>query len=130
MKSIANLTGADFLRQCNRIRKQAAFLLRETGVMEIRKRQPELTGEETAEEKQAKLKAQSKANLDAMLDKLLDEKAEETTALISLLAVPEDGDDEMTGLDLALCGMEILTNQKVLDFLLSLMKLDLTSMDG
>lgn len=130
MKSIANLNGADFLRQCNKIRKQAAFLLHETGVMEIRKHQPELTGDESAEEKDAAMKAQSKKNLDAMLDRLLEEKAEETAALISLLAVPEEGDEEASGIDLALCGVEILANQKVLDFLSSLMKLDLTSMDG
>ena len=122
MKTIATLTGVEFLKQCNKIRHRAAELLHTTAVLDIRKNLPAFTGEETTEERKTMLDKQGKENINAMLDRLLDEYPEETYELLKLLCVPEDGEN-ITGLDLVITGMEVITTPKVLNFLLSLTKL-------
>lgn len=123
MKTIAELSGVDFLRQCNKIRHGVAEVLKETKVMEIRNRLPEYTGEETKEEIVEKRNEQAKKNLDAMLDILLEEKPEETIKLFNLLVVYEKGDKELSGMEMLMTGMSIVSDQRVMDFLSSLMQL-------
>lgn len=123
MKTIAELSGVDFLRQCNKIRHGVAEVLKETKVMEIRNRLPEYTGEETKEEIVEKRNEQAKKNLDAMLDVLLEEKPEETIKLFNLLVVYEKGDKELSGMEMLMTGMSIVSDQRVMDFLSSLMQL-------
>lgn len=124
MKTLANCTPVEFLRQTNKIRHEASDLLKNSGVLEIRKRTPELTGTETAKELKAKNEAQAKKNIDAMLDVLLDTDAEGTVRLLSLMCFQEPGDEELTGMDLLSVAIEMFSSKAVIDFLLSLMKLD------
>lgn len=120
MKTIAQLNGVDFLRKCNKVRHRVADILSETGVLEYRKRQPEFTGKETLAERKQLIHKQSKKNIDAMLDCLLDEHAEKTVELLNLLTIREEGDpEEIAGFDMLTAGLELLSNQKVMDFFIS-----------
>ena len=50
MKTITELNGTDFLRQCNKVRYAVQDILKETNVLKIREIKPTLTGKETPEE--------------------------------------------------------------------------------
>lgn len=117
MKTIADLTGGEFLRRCNMIRHEAADLVQKSGVLKFRENMPEFTGKETPEERQEMLQAQSRKNINDMLDMLLDTHADETSQLLQLMCIPENGDGPITGLDMAMAGLDIVTTPKVLDFL-------------
>lgn len=129
MKTIANMQGAEFLRQCNKIRHAAADLMQDTQVLEIRKRMPAFTGKENPELRKVMIGKQSKKNISDMLDALLDTHAEETYNVLKLMCVLEPG-EEPTGLDMAMAGLEIVTSPKVMDFLSSLARLAQSDMAG
>lgn len=76
MKTLANCTPTEFLRQTNKIRHAAAGFMKETSVLELHKRRPKLTGKETDAEKKAALDKQSRKNLSDMADLLMDTNAE------------------------------------------------------
>lgn len=120
MKTIAQLNGVDFLRRCNKVRHRVADILAETGVLEYRKRQPEFTGNESLAERNQLIRQQSKKNIDAMLDCLLEEHADKTVELLNLLTIREEGDpEELAGFDMLTAGLELFSNQKVMDFFIS-----------
>jgi ferritin len=120
MKTIAELTGGDFLRHCNKIRHQVSDIIKETGVLEIRKRQPEYSGKETEAEKAEMRKAQAKKNIDSMLDCMLEEHAEQTMKLLNLFVIREEGDpEEIPDFDLIAIGLDLIGNQKVMNFFIS-----------
>ena len=129
MKTIANMQGAEFLRQCNKIRHAAADLMQDTQILEIRKRMPTFTGKENPELRKVMIEKQSKQNISDMLDELLDTHAEETYNVLKLMCVTEEG-EEPTGLDMAMAGLEIVTSPKVMDFLSSLARLAQSDMAG
>lgn len=123
MKTISDLNGVDFLRQCNKIRHEVSGILKSTKVLDIRKKVPVYEDSDTKEIRQKKLEDQQRKNLDEILDVILDEKAEETIKLFELLIIKEDGDKEIPGIELAMTGFQILSDKRVVDFLLSLMRL-------
>lgn len=129
MKTIANMQGAEFLRQCNKIRHAAADLMQDTRVLEIRKRMPAFTGKENSELRRAMIEKQSKQNISDMLDELLDTHADEMYSVLKLMCVLEPG-EEPTGFDMAMAGLEIITTPKVMDFLSSLARLAQTDTVG
>lgn len=129
MKTIANMQGAEFLRQCNKIRHAAADLMQDTQILDIRKRMPAFTGKENPELRKVMIEKQSKKNISDMLDALLDTHAEETYNVLKLMCVTEEG-EEPTGLDMAMAGLEIVTSPKVMDFLSSLARLAQTDTVG
>lgn len=129
MKTIANMQGAEFLRQCNKIRHAAADLMQDTQILEIRKRMPAFTGKENPELRKVMIGKQSKKNISDMLDALMDTHAEETYNVLKLMCVTEEG-EEPTGLDMAIAGLEIVTSPKVMDFLSSLARLAQSDMAG
>lgn len=117
MKTIANLTGAEFLRAINRTRHAVEKLLAVTGVMKIRKNAPNFTGNETAEEKAEMERAQVKKNLNDMLDSLLETHPEETYECILALCVREEGEPEPDGIELIMAAFSLIGDKRVLDFL-------------
>lgn len=117
MKTLANCSPVEFLRQTNKIRHECSDFVKESGILEIRKRQPKLTGKETQDEKKAKLKEQAKKNLDAMLDALLDTSAEGTVHLLKLMCFQEKGEEELTGMQLLRVAAEMVNDKAVIDFL-------------
>lgn len=120
MRTIANLTGAEFLRAINRTRKAVEELLNVTGVLKIRKNVPAFTGNETAEERAEMERAQVKKNLNDMLDTLLETHPEETYKCIMALCVREEGEPEPDGIELIMAAFSLIGDKRVLDFLLQL----------
>lgn len=124
MKTIANCSPREFLKQTNRIRKAVANWLTLTKVMEIRKNLPHLPENATDEERRAAAEKQIKANANAMLDAILEQYPEETADLLGLMCFvePEDLDShKMTEFFGAFA--EILNSREVIDFFISLANL-------
>jgi hypothetical protein len=122
MRTIANLTGVEFLRAINRSRHAVEKLMAETGIMKIRKNVPNFTGNETPEEKAEMERAQVKKNLNDMLDSLLETHPEETYKCIMALCVREEGEPEPDGIELIMAAFSLIGDKRVLDFLSQLGK--------
>ena len=122
MKTIANLSGVEFLRACNRTRHAVEKLLSVTGVLKIRKNVPKFTGNETPEEKAEMERAQVKKNLNDMLDSLLETHPEETYECILALCVLDEGEPEPDGIELIMAAFSLIGDKRVLDFLSQLGK--------
>lgn len=131
MKTLANCSPVEFLRQTNKIRHAAAGFMKETGVLELRKRRPELTGKETDAEKKASLDKQARKNLSDMADLLMDTNAEKTAELLGMLCFMEPKDvANAKGIDFMTPAIEFLNTKPVIDFLLSLARLEQTITDA
>lgn len=122
MRTLAELDGVEFLRQCNLVRKEVAGFLDTTKIMEIRKRLPKYKGNESEEKRVEIRNAQLKKNLSDMLDSLLEEHPEETYKLIMCMVVLDEGEEPPKGFDLLMIALELLTSQQVIDFLSRLMR--------
>ena len=122
MRTIANLEGAEFLRAINRTRHAVEKLMKVTDVMNIWKKNPTFTGEETEEEKVAIQKRQIKKNLNDILDSLLETNAVETYECIMALCVLDEGEPKPDGISLIMAAFSLISDQRVLDFLLQLGK--------
>ena len=139
MKTLANCTPREFLKQTNRIRISAEKWLTATKILEIRKRMPELPEAEKPESKEALRESiearreafakQTRENLFAMLEAMLDTNADETLELLALACFvePKDVDKHTMSEYLANLG-ELLTDAGVLSFFDSLVKLGASSM--
>lgn len=124
MKTLANCAPVEFLRQTNKIRHSAGELLKKSGVLEIRKRQPAFTGDETEEERKEKINDQAKRNLDEMLDLLLETDPEGTVKLMGLVCFMEPDEAlAANGMELFGAAMEVLGSKPALGFFSSLMRL-------
>ena len=123
MKVLSQFEGVEFLKRCNKIRKEVQSFLKETNVLKIREHLPKFTGKETAEEKAEMQRAQATQNINDMLDVMLEEYPEKTIELFRCFIELEDGEPEPSGMDLVMTGMNIITDNRVMDFLLSLIRL-------
>ena len=130
MKTLAQFDGVEFLKRCNKIRKDVQAFLQETNIMSIRKNVPTLTGKETKEEIRAKNKEQALKNVNDMLDVMLDQYPERTLDLFRLFIELEDGEKEPTGMELVLTGMNLFTDERIVDFLASLIRLGQMNISG
>ena len=122
MKTIANLNGVEFLRAINRTRHAVEKLMKVTDVLGIWKKMPTFTGEETEEEKHKMARAQIKKNLNDILDALLENHPEETFECIMALCVRDEGEPEPDGIELVMAAFNLISDQRVMDFLLQLGK--------
>lgn len=127
MKTLANCSDVEFLRQTNKIRKYAEDWLRDTGVLEIRKRElPKPDEGLSDEEKRAFYRKNARARLNDMLDAALDTHAEQTAGLLRLMCFVEPDDDQSLRVPQMLGAVtELVENQDVLDFFTSLGRLGL-----
>ena len=122
MKTIANLNGVEFLRAINRTRHAVEKLVKVTDVLNIWKKNPTFTGEETPEERHEIARNQIKQNLNDVLDSLLENHPEETYECIMALCVREEGEPEPDGIELIMAAFNLISDQRVMDFLLQLGK--------
>lgn len=131
MKTLANCTPVEFLRQTNKIRHAVADLFGAAGIAEIRKNLPALTGEETEEEKREKTDKQGMENFSKILDALLDTNAEATAALLAMMCFrePEDIEND-TGMDYLGAALALFESKAVRDFLLMLVRLVLKNTES
>lgn len=123
MKNLANCKPSEFLTQTNKIRKSVSKWLADTDIMNIRKRVPHLTEGMSDEEKQKALEKQINENSTAILDAIMDEHPQETLELLALLCFvePEHVDDHEV-VEYLEAFQELLSNQAVLNFFMSLMR--------
>ena len=134
MKNLANCKPSEFLKQTSLIRKSVARWLDITEILKIRKRLPQLTpvtGDMTSDEKmkivaenKRKSEEQMQKNAMAILEAVLDEHPEETLELLALLCFiePEDADNHSVE-EYLRAFSELISNQDVLNFFLSLARL-------
>ena len=122
MRTIANLNGVEFLRAINRTRHAVEKLMKVTDVLNIWKKNPTFKGDETEEEKLAIARGQVKKNLNDILDTLLEKHPEETYECIMALCVRDEGEPEPDGIELLMAAFNLVSDQRVLDFLLQLGK--------
>ena len=125
MKTIANLNGVEFLRAINRTRHAVEKLMKVTDVLGIWKKNPTFKGDETQEEKLEIAREQVKKNLNDILDTLLEKHPEETYECIMALCVREEGEPEPDGIELVMAAFNLISDKRVVDFLLKLGKLGL-----
>lgn len=133
MKTLANCSNVEFLRQCNKIRHQVQDWLKDTGVLEIRKRTCDLveikdtmTDAERIKaetENELRVQAQAKKNISDMLDAALDANAEKTLELLGLMCflTPEETEKEKP-FKLLNAFADMLNDEDVVGFFSSLMK--------
>ena len=119
MRTIANLNGVEFLRAINRTRHAVEKLMKVTDVLSIWKKNPTFTGKETNEEKMEMQRNQLKQNLNDMLDVLLEKHAETTYECIMALCVLDEG-EEPDGIALIMAALDLISDKRILDFLLKL----------
>lgn len=130
MKTLANCTLTEFLKQTNKIRHTAENFLNETDAIGIIRKMPKFNGDETYEEKIAKTKKQKKENIGELLDILMEKNAEKTAEILGLMCfIPPDKLDEVKSKDVVFAAFELLSCPEVIDFLLSFAKLELKNMD-
>ena len=122
MKTIANLSGVEFLRAINRTRHAVEKLMKVTDVLGIWKKSPAFKGDETPEVMQEMHRNQIKSNLNDILDSLLEKHPEETFECIMALCVREEGEPEPDGIELVMAAFNLISDKRVLDFLLQLGK--------
>lgn len=130
MKTIANLNGVEFLRAINRTRHAVEKMMKVTDVLNIWKKNPTFTGEETPEERHEKQRNQIKKNLSDILDSLLEKHPEETYECIMALCVREEGEPEPDGIALVMAAFNLISDKRVLDFLLQLGRSGLFDMEA
>lgn len=134
MKTLANCTPREFLKQTNRIRIAADEWLTATKILEIRNRMPEMPEPTVSkdkadvtkaiEERRAAVAEQTKRNLFAMLEAMLDTNADKTLELLALACFvePEDVDKHTMSEYLANIS-ELLNDAGVISFFDSLVRL-------
>ena len=122
MRTIANLSGVEFLRAINRTRHAVEKLMKTTGVLSIWKKNPTFTGKETTDEKNEMMRNQIKKNLDEMLDSLLEKHPEVTMECIMAMCVKDEGESDPDGIELVMAAFSLISDKRVLDFLLQLGK--------
>ena len=130
MKTIANCTAVEFIRQANKIRHEISKYLDVTKIMSIRKNAPDIKESDTPEEKERKLREQSKKNLSDILDKCLDEYAEETIEILALACFKEKSEaKDMPVEELLDVAFDIIGSERVISFFSKLTKSGLISME-
>jgi hypothetical protein len=122
MRTIANLNGVEFLRAINRTRHAVEKLMNTTDVLKIWKKNPTFSGKETPEERHEMARNQIKQNLNDVLDTLLEKHPEETYACIMTMCVKDEGEPEPDGIEMVMAAFSLISDKRVLDFLLQLGK--------
>ena len=134
MKTLANCTPREFLKQTNRIRIAADEWLTATKILEIRQRMPEMPEPvknadkaevtKAIEERRLAVAEQAKKNLFAMLEAMLDINADKTLELLALSCFVEPEDvDKHTMSEYLLSISELLNDGGVVSFFDSLVRL-------
>lgn len=127
MKTLANCSDVEFLRQTNKIRKYAEKWLKDTGILDIRNQEtPKLPEEMSEDEKRDALRKHAHGRLNAMLDAALETNAEETAGLLRLMCFVDPQDDKTLKMpQIMSAAAEMMNNQDILDFFTSLGRLGL-----
>ena len=133
VKTLANCSEVEFLRQTNKIRHAVEKWLTITDVMNIRKRLPELKSvpadaddatKKKIEAENEKIKQdQINANVDAIFDAVLEEHPEETAEIIRLCCFVEPGDKSKRITYYMGAFTQMMKDEDVINFFMSLVNL-------
>lgn len=138
MKTLANCTPLEFLKQTAKLRKATAKWLQDTNIINIRKRVPFFTkvpSDATPEQKEEIVKANKKLadeqalkNINDILDAVLEAYPEETLEILALCCFiePENVNDHPMSFYLT-AFTEIMNDKCVMSFFTSLMQLAQTN---
>lgn len=138
MKTLANCTPSEFLKQTAKLRKSVAKWLHDTNIINIRKRVPFFTkvpNDATPEQKEEIVKANKKLadeqalkNINDILDAVLEAYPEETLEILALCCFiePENVNDHPVSFYLT-AFTEIMNDKCVMGFFTSLMQLAQTN---
>lgn len=138
MKTLANCTPTEFLRQSLKIKRNVESWLTSDDIKEIRKRIPKLekvSDSMTAEQKgeilvqnQVKLNEQATKNFFDILEVLMDKKEKETLAVLALCCFVEPSEVDNYPMDEYLGAIaDLIENPNVLRFFSSLAQLGQTN---
>lgn len=135
MKTLVNCTPTEFFTQTNKIRKAVEKWLKDTNILEIRKRAPEgdfmpsegMSKDEVKEQIEKRKEAwaeQAKKNMFDMLEAMFEKHPQETIELMALVCFvePEDADNHKMS-EYLQCVNEIIADEAVMGFFTSLASL-------
>lgn len=122
MKTIAHLKGAEFLTASFYATEAVEELARKTNFMGIWRKKPTFTGNETEEEKLELHRKQIVSNVKSIMRTLMVTNPEATVKCIMALCVREEDAPEPDGIELLSAAMSIVSDKRVVDFLLQLGK--------
>ena len=121
IKTLANCTVKEFLKQANRIRHEVEDLFRVANIKEIRKNIPTFTGEETEEEKAEIIRQQGRKNISDILDNCLEKNVDKTVRVIGLMCFKDEKEAEnMEVSEFYDVVFELLGSKRVIDFFIKL----------
>lgn len=99
IKTLANCTNVEFLRQANKIRKAVAEYFKKTQILDKKKFK----------------------SIDEVLDAMLDENAEETVKILGLMCFTEGKEvDELSPTDLLTSALDMLADERTMSFFIKL----------
>lgn len=137
IKTLANCSEVEFLRQTNRIRKSVEKWLTITEIKKIRSNVPEYEeipenasaeeAERIIEKNKAKTREQGLKNLDLILDAALEEHPEETAEVIKLCCFVDPKTESKSMIYYMKAFTEMLQDEAVIDFFQLLAQLVRTS---
>lgn len=131
MKNLANCKPSEFLAQSNKIRKAVSEWLTLTDILNIRQQKPKFEIDMTAEERERLTAEQVQKNLNEMLDQILEEHAEETLNVLALMCFVDPKDVDEHPMDEYIEAFnELISNQTVINFFVSLARLGQTNTSG
>lgn len=131
MKNLANCKPSEFLAQSNKIRKAVSEWLTLTDVLNIRQQKPKFEIDMTDEERERLTAEQVQKNLNEMLDQILEEHAEETLNVLALMCFVDPKDVDEHPMDEYIEAFnELINNQTVINFFVSLARLGQTNTSG
>lgn len=133
IKTLANCTDVEFLKQSNKIRHAVEEWLTATDIVNIRKRLPQLekvTPDMTEEQEQAVKERNDKAtreqinkNFNDILDAMLEEHPDETLKVIRLCCFVDPDDDSHRVTRYLGAFAQMFNDEDVMDFFTSLLNL-------
>ena len=124
MKNLANCKPTEFAAQTVRIRKSVKKWLNDTDIMNIRKRMPDIPESADDNAKKEAMDAQVRKNLSAIFDAVMEEHPMETLEVLALICFVEpDHVDDYPMEDYLAAFNELINNQTVIDFFMSLLRL-------
>lgn len=131
MKNLANCKPSEFLAQSNKIRKAVSEWLTLTDILNIRQQKPKFEIDMTDEERERLTAEQVQKNLNEMLDQILEEHAEETLNVLALMCFVDPKDADEHPMDEYIEAFnELINNQTVINFFVSLARLGQTNTSG
>lgn len=117
IKTLANCTLKEFLKQANKIRHEVEDLFTVANIKEIRKNIPTFTGEETEEEKAEIIRQQGRKNISDILDNCLEKNVDKTVKVIGLMCFKTEKEAEnMEVSEFYDVVFELLGSKRVMDF--------------